>query len=84
LRSAAVKDGDLQFLKASVGKTVRIFCSDGEVLLARIHAVSDEDGDIIYDLISTTKESHYEKRDLQPAYLISFRDIERAEPYQSS
>jgi len=73
---------DLQLLKASVDKLVKITCSDGEILIAKVHAVSDEDEDVIYDLISTTNESHYEKRDEQPAYVIGFRDIERVETFK--
>jgi len=79
-----VTENDLQLLKASIDKVVRITCSDGEILLAKIHSVSDEDEDIIYDLVTTTKESHYEKRDEQPAYLIRFRDIERVEAFHRS
>lgn len=77
-------DNDLQLLKANIDRVVKITCCDGEILLARIHAVSDEDEDVIYDLVSTTKESHYEKRDEQPAYLIGFRNIERVEPVQQA
>jgi hypothetical protein len=75
---------DLNVLRANVDKVVRIVCYDGETLLAKVHTVSDEDEDVIYDLISTTKESQYEKHDDQPAYLIRFRDIERVEPTGSS
>jgi hypothetical protein len=75
---------DLNVLRANVDKVVRIVCYDGEILLAKVHTVSDEDEDVIYDLISTTKESQYEKHDDQPAYLIRFRDIERVEPTGSS
>ncbi len=71
---------DLHVLKANVDKVVKIFCLDGESLLAKVHFVSDEDEDVIYDLVSTTKESPYEKHDEQPAYLIKFREIERVEP----
>ena len=75
---------DLQLLKASVNKVVRIVCRDGESILAKVHAVSDEDEDVIYDLVSTTKESQYEKHDEQPAYLIKFEEIEHVEPFESS
>lgn len=70
---------DLQLLKASIDKVVRITCSDGEILLAKVHFVSDEDQDVIYDLVSTTKESHYEERDEQPAYRVQFREITKVE-----
>jgi hypothetical protein len=73
-------EADLAILKDSVDKVVRITCSNGEIMLARIQFVSDEDQDVIYDLVSTTKESQYEKHEVQPAYLIRFRDIDRVEP----
>jgi small nuclear ribonucleoprotein (snRNP)-like protein len=79
-----VTETDLQVLKASVDKVVRIICHDGESMLAKVHAVSDEDQDVVYDLISTTKESQYEKHDEQPAYLIKFEDIAHVEPVQVS
>ncbi len=74
---------DLQVLKGSVGRVVRIVCRDGEIMLARIDYVWDEYEDVSYDLISTTKESHYEKHDEQPIYVIKFQDIERVEPPQT-
>ncbi len=75
---------DLQVLKASIDKVIRIVCYDGEVMLAKVHAISDEDQDVIYDLVSTTKPSQYEKHDEQPAYLIKFKDIEYVEPFRDS
>jgi hypothetical protein len=69
---------DLQLLKSRA--VVRIKCMDGEVILAKVQLVSEEDEDVIYDLVSTTKESRYEKHDEQPAYLIRFEDIESVEP----
>lgn len=77
-------DRDLQVLKASINKVVKIVSYDGEIVLARLHAISDEDQDVIYDLVSTTKPSLYEKHDEQPAYLIKFEDIEHVEPLQNS
>ena len=71
---------DLQLLSASVGKDVKITCTDGEVLVARIDSVSEEDSDVIYELISTSNESHYEKYDQQPAYRIGFVEIVKVEP----
>jgi hypothetical protein len=52
-----------------------------EIMLAKILSVSDED--VIYDLVSTTKELQYEKHDKQPAYLVRFKDIEHVEPLQT-
>ena len=75
-------DVELKLLKSSVDKIVRIVCSNGETMLARVHIVSDEDEDVIYDLVSTTRESQYEKHDEQPAYLIKFSDIEHVKPWR--
>ncbi len=75
---------DLQILKASIDKVVRIICYDGEIILAKIHAISDEDQDVIYDLSSTTRLSQYEKHDEQPAYLIKFENIKCVEPFRGS
>jgi len=75
---------DLKLLKASVDKVVRIICYDGEILTAKVDFVFEDDEDLIYDLISTTKESRYEKHDKQPAYLIKFKDIDRVEPLKQT
>lgn len=77
-------ESDLKLLKGSIDKIVRIICSNGEIMLAKIHVVSDEDEDVIYDLVSTTKELQYEKHDKQPAYLIAFADIRWVEPLSTS
>jgi len=58
---------------------VTIRTSDGEVVLARGRFISESERDLIYDLISTSRESQYEKHDEQPAYLIKFDDIESVE-----
>ena len=68
---------DLQLLKDHVHKIVEIICTNREVMLARVLIVSEEDEDVIYDLVTTTNESQYEKHDEQPAYLIRFEDIEQ-------
>ena len=79
-----MRETDLDILKASVDHVVRIVCCDGEVMLAKIIDVSDGDEDVIYDLVPTTKESHYEKHDTQPAYLVRFKDIEHVELLQGT
>jgi hypothetical protein len=66
---------DIEILKASIGKTVKIVTHDGETLLAKIVLVSEEDADVIYDLIVTSREGQYEKFDQQPAYRIGFDEI---------
>ena len=70
---------DLETLNASVDKIVRIVTHDGERLLARVVLVSEEDRDLIYELVSTSRESQYEKFDKQPAYRITFDEIASVE-----
>jgi len=53
-------------------------------MLAKILFVSDEDEDVIYHLVSTTKESQRKKHDKQPAYLVRFKDIEHVEALPTS
>ncbi len=48
-------------------------------MIAKVRFVSDLNQDVIYDLVSTTKESQYEKHDEQPVYQISFEEIESVE-----
>jgi len=74
-----MNDRDIQTLKENDSRFVRIRTYDGESMIAKVRFVSDLNQDVIYDLVSTTKESQYEKHDEQPAYRISFEDIESVE-----
>jgi len=67
---------DIEVLKSNIEKRIRVQCKDGEVFIGRAISVSEEEQDLIYDLISTTRESRYEKSDKQPSYLTRFQDIE--------
>jgi hypothetical protein len=75
---------DLELLKSRLDKPVKILCRDGEVLIAKVLFVSESEGDLSYHLISTNRESQYEKLDRQPAYLIPFEEIHSVELVQSS
>ena len=70
---------DLEVLKANVDKTVKIKSCDGESLIGKVVLVSEEDQDVVYELVSTSRESQYEKFDQQPAYRMSFQEIESVE-----
>ena len=74
-------DKDLQILKDNVNKQVRIVCEDGEELIAKIVSVSEDEGDVIYELIWTNRESNYEKFDEKPGgYLTPFTEIKYVKP----
>jgi len=68
-----------QLLKANVDKLVKIYSRDGEILVARILHVSDEDEDAIYEIFSTNQESRYREHGRHAAYLIRIQDIESVE-----
>lgn len=79
-----MNDKDLETLKQNDNRTVRIRTCDGEVMIVKVMFVSESDQDVIYDLISTTRESQYEKHDVQPAYRISFEEVESVEAIGAS
>jgi hypothetical protein len=66
---------DIRLLQRSIDGTVKLNCTDGEVIVAKIDSVDQEVGEVVYQMLSTTDESKYEKFDRQPAYLIHFREI---------
>ena len=66
---------DLQRLKANVGRRVIIHCADGEVILAEIHSVSEEDQDVIYDVVSSNRPDAPEGVSNGPAYLMLFSEV---------
>jgi small nuclear ribonucleoprotein (snRNP)-like protein len=72
----------IELLKASVDKLIRVHCRDGETFIGRILSVSADERDVVYDLVSTSRESQYEKADRQPAYLIKFDDIESVDVHE--
>jgi len=67
---------DLAVLSANVGNTLRILCRDGESLVVKVILVSEEEGDVIYDLVSSSVPSRYQTIDPHPAYRLSFGEIE--------
>jgi hypothetical protein len=65
----------LVLLQQNIGKVVRLTCSDGEVIVAKLDLVDPTDEEIVYEMLSTTDESKYEKFDRRPAYLLRFSEI---------
>ena len=45
----------LELLKTRIDRVVQFHCKDGEVIVAAIHLVSEEEQDVIYDLISSNR-----------------------------
>jgi small nuclear ribonucleoprotein (snRNP)-like protein len=75
-----MNQSDTEQLKENVGRLVRVCCRDGEVFVGRVLSVSELENDLVYDLVTTSREAQYEKADKQPAYLIRFDEIASIEP----
>ena len=71
-----MKAADLQLLKANVGRRVILHCVDGEILIAEIHSVSEEDQDVIYDVVSSNRSGDREGVANGPAYLMPFSEVD--------
>jgi hypothetical protein len=54
-------DEQLTQLRASDGKILKITCSDGEILQAKIVYVNEDHRDVICNLLSTNKPEKYKK-----------------------
>ena len=66
---------EIALLQCNIGRVVQLTCKDGEVIMAKIDLVDPLDEEIVFEMLSTTDESKYEKFDQQPAYLLPFSDI---------
>ena len=75
---------DLDVLTSRIDRLVRIDCIDGEVLVAKILLVAEQEEEIIFDLVSTNRQDKYQKLDKQPAYLLRFKHIASVEVGSSS
>jgi hypothetical protein len=67
---------EIELLKASCGKRLEIRCTDGEVMKVAVVFVSEAEGDVIYDLISTNRQERYSGRTGGEAYSTPFREID--------
>ena len=70
----------LQLLKSSIDRCVVLRCVDGEVIVARILFVSDEE-DIVYDLVSSNRLETYEQTGKTAAYLVPIIEVAAVHPW---
>jgi hypothetical protein len=66
---------DLQVLRENVGRQVLLHCTDGEIILAEIHSVSEEDEDLIYDVVASNRSKEPLGGKDGAAYLIPLSDV---------
>ena len=58
-----------------MGLPVRFHCRDGEIILGTLHSVSEEEMDVIYDLISSNRQDRYQSFG-NCAFRLTFDEIE--------
>ncbi len=72
---------DVALLRRSIDKVVRLHCTDGEVISAKIDLVDENDGEIVYQMLATNQETKpaYSKAGIDAAYLLRFDEVEWVE-----
>jgi hypothetical protein len=70
-----VDQTDIELLKSRIDKNVQLHCRDGEIVVGTVHFVSEEKRDVIYDLISSNRNSRYQAFG-DSAYRLTFDEIE--------
>jgi hypothetical protein len=70
-----VNQNDISFLKSRIEQTVLSHCKDGERIVGTVHFVSEEEQDVIYDLIASNQATRYEYSG-DSAYRLAFEKIE--------
>ena len=66
---------DVELLKTRIDRTALFHCKDGEVIVGTVHFVSDEEQDVIYDLISSNRMARYQSFG-NSAYRLTFDEID--------
>ena len=58
-----------------MGLPVRFHCRDGEIILGKLQSVSEEEMDVIYDLISSNRQDRYRSFG-NCAFRLTFDEVE--------
>ena len=58
-----------------MGLPVQFHCRDGEIIVGKLHSVSEEEMDVIYDLISSNRQDRYQSI-ANCAFRLTFEEIE--------
>jgi hypothetical protein len=70
-----VNGSDLDLLRTRIDESVQFHCRDGEVIVGKVHFVSEDERDVIYDLISSNRPTRYRSFD-NCAFRLAFDEIE--------
>ena len=70
-----VDQTDIELLKTKIDGTVQLHCKDGEIVVGILHFVSEEERDVVYDLISSNRMARYQSFG-DSAYRLTFEEID--------
>lgn len=69
-----VDQTDIELLKTRIDGKVQLHCKDGEIVVGTLHFVSEEERDVVYDLISSNRMERYQSHG-DSAYRLTFEEI---------
>lgn len=70
-----VNQTDIELLKTRIDRKVQLHCKDGEVVVGTLHFVSEDEQDVIYDLIQSNRMPRYQSFG-NSAYRLAFEEID--------
>lgn len=62
-----------------MGLPVRFHCKDGEIIVGELHSVSEDETDVIFDLVSSNRQGRYQVFDQvfgDCAFRLTFDEID--------
>ena len=71
----SVNKADIDFLRTRIDRNAQFHCKDGEVIVGLVHFVSEEEQDVIYDLITSNRMVRYQSFE-NSTYRLTFEEIE--------
>lgn len=66
-------------IKPYVGREVKLIFSDGEVAVGKLVCVLEDEGAIVFDLVTSNRPDKYERSDVRPSLWANLSDIVRYE-----
>ena len=70
-----MNQSDIDLLRTKIDQSIQLHCKDGEVIVGKVHFVSEDERDVIYDLISSNRPTQYQSFG-SCAFRLAFDEIE--------
>jgi hypothetical protein len=74
---------EVEMLHANVDLSLRLAFGDGGIVTAKIVSISDEEQDVIYDVMASNRPDKYPDGFAKSAYLAHFEEISRVEQIEN-